>query len=96
MALGAEEISGAELVRRLVASGLRIPATHRPGKLDEILTQRFSRLFPGTSPEREPVVADPLARWSEPHRHYNNRSHLLGTDLLVRHGDWTRKRSDAV
>lgn len=99
VALGAEEVSGAELVRRLVASGLRIPAAQRPGKLDKILTQRFNRLFPGTSPlEREPVVADLLTRWSEPHRHYHDRSHLLavlkGIDLLVRHGEdcgrWTR------
>lgn len=99
VALGAEEVSGAELVRRLVASGLRIPAAQRPGKLDKILTQRFNRLFPGTSPlEREPVVADLLARWSEPHRHYHDRSHLLAVlksvDVLMRHGEdcgrWTR------
>lgn len=92
VALGAEEVSGAELVRRLVASGLRIPASHRPGKLDKILTQRFNRLLPGHSPlEREPVVADLLARWSEPHRHYHDRSHLLAVlksvDLLLRQGE---------
>lgn len=99
VARGAEEVSGADLVRRLVASGLRIPAAQRAGKLDKILTQRFNRLFPGTSPlEREPVVADLLARWSEPHRHYHDRSHLLAVlraiDVLVRHGEdcgrWTR------
>jgi predicted metal-dependent HD superfamily phosphohydrolase len=92
VARGAVEVSGAELVRRLVASGLRIPASHRPGKLDKILTQRFNRLLPGHSPlEREPVVADLLARWSEPHRHYHDRSHLLavlkGIDLLLHHGE---------
>jgi predicted metal-dependent HD superfamily phosphohydrolase len=99
VALGAHEVEGAELVRRLVASGLRIPAAQRPGKLDKILIQRFNRLLPGHSPlERDPVVADLLARWSEPHRHYHDRSHLLavlkGIDLLVRHGEdcgrWTR------
>ncbi|GAA1115962.1 DUF4031 domain-containing protein [Citricoccus alkalitolerans] len=99
VARGAEEVSGADLVRRLVSSGLRIPAAQRAGKLDKILTQRFNRLFPGASPlEREPVVADLLARWSEPHRHYHDRSHLLAVlraiDVLVRHGEdcgrWTR------
>lgn len=99
VARGAVEVSGAELVRRLVASGLRIPAAQRPGKLDRILTHRFNRLFPGTSPlEREPLLTDLLARWSEPHRHYHDRSHLLavlkGIDLLARHGEecgrWTR------
>ena len=92
VARGAVEVSGAELVRRLVASGLRIPASHRSGKLDKVLTQRFNRLLPGHSPlERDPVVADLLARWSEPHRHYHDRSHLLavlkGIDLLLRHGE---------
>lgn len=99
VALGAEEVTGAELVRRLVASGLRIPATQRPGRLDKVLTQRFNRLFPGTSPlEREPVVTELLARWSEPHRNYHDRTHLLAVlkavDLLDRHGEdcgrWTR------
>jgi len=99
VARGAREVSGAELVRRLVASGLRIPAARRPGRLDRVLSQRFHRLLPGHSPlERDPVVAELLARWSEPHRHYHDRSHLLGVltsiDLLLRHGEdcgrWVR------
>ncbi|MFC7403227.1 DUF4031 domain-containing protein [Citricoccus sp. GCM10030269] len=99
VARGAEEVSGTELVRRLVASGLRIPAAQRSGKLDKVLIQRFNRLLPGHSPlEREPVVADLLGRWSQPHRHYHDRSHLLAVlkaiDLLLRHGEecgrWTR------
>lgn len=101
VALGAEEVTGAELVRRLVASGLRIPASHRPGRLDKVLTQRFNRLLPDHSPlDRGPVVADLLARWSEPHRHYHDRSHLLsvlkGIDLLVRHGEDCGRRVRAV
>lgn len=88
---GAVEVSGAELVRRLVASGLRIPAARRPGKLDKVLGRRFDRLFPGHHDlNRGPVFQDLMDRWSEPHRHYHDTHHLLAVlnalDLLERQG----------
>lgn len=92
VAAGALEVSGSELVRRLVASGLRIPAAQRPSKLQKILHQRFDRLFPGTSElDRDPIASALIERWSEPHRHYHDLSHLLSVlkalDLLERQGE---------
>lgn len=92
VAAGAVEVSGSELVRRLVACGLRIPAAQRPSKLQKILHQRFDRLFPGTSElDRDPIVSGLLERWSESHRHYHDLSHLLSVlkalDLLERQGE---------
>lgn len=92
VAAGAEEVSGSDLVRRLVASGLRIPAAQRSSKLGKILHQRFDRLFPDTSMlDRQPIAEALLECWSEPHRHYHDRSHLLATlkaiDLLEKQGE---------
>ncbi|MEU3847142.1 DUF4031 domain-containing protein [Micrococcus terreus] len=92
VARGAVEVSGAELVRRLVASGLRIPAARRPGKLDKVLRRRFDRLLPGHHDlNRGPVFQDLMDRWSEPHRHYHDPHHLLAVlnaiDLLERQGE---------
>lgn len=92
VSLGAVEVSGVELVRRLVASGLRIPAARRPGKLDKVLRRRFDRLFPGRHDlNLGPVFQDLMGRWSEPHRHYHDTHHLLAVlnaiDLLERQGE---------
>ncbi|WHS27250.1 DUF4031 domain-containing protein [Auritidibacter ignavus] len=92
VAAGAEEVSGHELVRRLVKSGLRITAAERSSKLEKILHRRFDRLFPETSElDRDPVFTDLYQRWSQPHRHYHDPSHLLsvlkGIDLLQRAGE---------
>ncbi|MGO1183980.1 MAG: DUF4031 domain-containing protein [Micrococcaceae bacterium] len=92
VAAGALEVSGGELVRRLVASGLRIPAAQRPSKLQKILHQRFDRLFPGTSElDRDPIATGLIERWREPHRHYHDLSHLLAVlkalDVLERQGE---------
>lgn len=92
VARGAVEVSGTELVRRLVSSGLRVPASRRPGKTDSVLRRRFDRLLPGHHPlHRQTVFHDLLDRWSEPHRHYHDPRHLLAVlssiDLLERHGE---------
>ncbi|WP_306420612.1 DUF4031 domain-containing protein [Arthrobacter sp. JCM 19049] len=42
---GAQPVSGGELVRRLVASGIRVPGRHRPEKLDKILLRRWVRTW---------------------------------------------------
>lgn len=87
VARGALPVSGTELVRRLVASGLRVPARQRSEKLDRILAARWEQLLPG-HPE---AGSDLLGRWSEPHRNYHGRSHLLAVlaamDRLVAEGE---------
>lgn len=70
---GAKEVTGGELVRALVASGLRIPAKYRPEKLDTILRRRWARTLP-TEPE---LGKELLALWSQEHRYYHDRVHLL-------------------
>ncbi len=89
---GAEEVSGSELVRRLVKSGLRITAVERASKLEKILHQRFDRLFPNTSElERTPICDSLLERWNEEHRHYHGLTHLMSVlkniDYLERQGE---------
>jgi predicted metal-dependent HD superfamily phosphohydrolase len=73
VARGASEVSGGELVRRLVASGLRIPARRRGSKLDSVLLDHWNRLLPG----RPELGRDLVARWGEAHRRYHDRTHLL-------------------
>lgn len=92
VAAGAEEVTGGELVRRLVKSGLRITAAERPSKLEKILHDRFARLFPNASVlDREPIATGLLERWSEEHRHYHDLSHLMSVlkaiDVLERAGE---------
>ena len=83
IAAGALPVSSTELVRRLVHSGLRVPARERPERLDAILRSRWDRLVPGNST----LGDDLLARWSQPHRKYHDRAHLLavlsGLDRLT-------------
>lgn len=84
---GAVPVSATELVRRLVRSGLRVPARQRPEKLDRILLASWDKLVP-TVPS---VGRELLIRWSEDHRHYHDRAHLLAVlralDLLAARGE---------
>ena len=93
VARGAVPVSGRELVRRLVASGLRVPARGRVEKRDAVLARRWAALFEDSAARSEAVQAagrDLLERWAQPHRHYHDRSHLLAVleavDLLERAG----------
>lgn len=93
VARGAVPVSGRELVRRLVASGLRVPARGRAEKRDAVLARRWAALFEGAGARAEAVDAagrDLRERWAQPHRHYHDRSHLLAVleavDLLERAG----------
>jgi len=83
VARGAVPVQATELVRRLLRSGLRVPARQRPEKLDGILAAAWERLAPGHGR----IGADLIERWSEPHRHYHDRTHLLAViralDLLA-------------
>ena len=89
---GALEVSGSELVRRLVKSGLRITAAERASKLEKILHQRFDRLLPNTSElDRGPICDALIERWGEEHRHYHDLTHLMSVlkniDHLERQGE---------
>jgi predicted metal-dependent HD superfamily phosphohydrolase len=70
---GAVEVSGGDLTRILVASGLRIPARRRAKRLRSVLAGRWETLLPGTSE----LGAGLVERWSEPHRAYHDMRHLL-------------------
>ncbi|AIY02621.1 hypothetical protein ART_3022 [Arthrobacter sp. PAMC 25486] len=85
MAAGAVPISGKELARILVASGLRIKAKYRVKSVSTVLELRWNALMP-----RQPGLgAELLGRWSEPHRHYHSATHLLAVlealDALTGH-----------
>lgn len=82
LAAGAQPVSAGELVRRLILSGIRIPSRFRPEKLDRILLRRFARTLP------IPHVGQTLLEaWSQAHRKYHDRVHLLSVlealDLLT-------------
>ena len=103
VARGAVPVSGRELVRRLAASGLRVPARNRAEKRDVVLARRWARLFEGTTASPDAVTTagrDLLARWAEPHRHYHDPAHLLAVlesvDLLERAGAETGPDPRAV
>ncbi|KNC17223.1 hypothetical protein AC792_14910 [Arthrobacter sp. RIT-PI-e] len=89
---GALAVGGAELVRALVASGLRVPARRRRPKLRAALTARWAALLPGASD----VGAELLDRWSEPHREYHTPTHLLavleGAEALLTPADAALRR----
>ncbi len=76
VAQGALEVSSTELLRRLVAGGLRVrPADRTPRRpaAREALVAAWQLLgLPGN----EAVRDDLLERWSEPHRRYHDVRHL--------------------
>lgn len=73
VALGAREVSGRNLARALIASGLRIPARERAKALELPLLARWDALLPG----RGDLGREVLDRWAEPHRRYHTRAHLF-------------------
>ncbi|MCB5282735.1 MULTISPECIES: DUF4031 domain-containing protein [unclassified Arthrobacter] len=83
VAAGAIPVEGRILVRRLIASGLRIPARRRSGSLKLPLLTRWN----GTLPGHDALFLDLLDRWGEEHRKYHGRTHLLAVlealDLLT-------------
>lgn len=75
VALGAVPVSGKELLRRLVASGLRVRSHERTPKRGQAragLVSAWERLLPG----QEWLGADLLARWGAAERHYHDVRHL--------------------
>ncbi|CAM3304145.1 hypothetical protein PSET11_00965 [Arthrobacter ulcerisalmonis] len=87
VAAGAIPVEARVLVRRLIASGLRIPARQRNKSLKVPLLNRWEAIMPG----HDALFLDLLDRWSEPHRHYHGCTHLLSTlealDLLTEPAD---------
>lgn len=77
---GAVPVSGRELIRRLVASGLRVRSADRSVARERgrqaTLEQRWTATA-GASPGAAAVGAELLRRWAEPHRHYHGTAHLL-------------------
>ncbi|WP_449374394.1 DUF4031 domain-containing protein [Arthrobacter psychrolactophilus] len=82
VAAGATPLSGKELARTLVASGLRIKAKYRVKSVATVLELRWNALLP----DQPELGAALLARWNEPHRNYHSATHLLAVlealDLL--------------
>ena len=78
VALGADEVSANELVRRLIASGLRTRTPERTPKratAHTALVQRWDALMPA-----EPGFGlELIERWSSEGRHYHDVRHLLAT-----------------
>jgi predicted metal-dependent HD superfamily phosphohydrolase len=83
---GAVPVDGRILVRKLIASGLRIPARRRNGSLKLPLLTRWNEVLPG----HDALFLDLLDRWGEEHRRYHGRTHLLAVlealDLLSEPG----------
>ncbi|HET8879268.1 MAG TPA: DUF4031 domain-containing protein [Arthrobacter sp.] len=73
VAAGALPVEGRVLVRKLIASGLRIPARRRSGSLKLPLLTRWNETLPG----HDALFLDLLDRWGEEHRNYHSRTHLL-------------------
>ncbi len=69
---GAQEVTGTQLTRILIRSGLRVPFKERPSKIRPRLLRAWEALAPGASA----VGADLLERWEQPHRAYHNSVHL--------------------
>lgn len=90
---GAIELSGAELTRLLIASGLRIPLKERPEKIRPRLLRAWEAAFAPrledaeVSSELRAQVAELgeslLQAWEQPHRAYHHSGHLsqMLTDL---------------
>jgi predicted metal-dependent HD superfamily phosphohydrolase len=80
---GAIPVEARILVRKLIASGLRIPARQRNKSLKVPLFNRWDAIMPG----HDTLFLDLLDRWSEPHRRYHGCTHLLSVlealDLLT-------------
>ncbi|MBF4458632.1 DUF4031 domain-containing protein [Pseudoclavibacter sp. VKM Ac-2867] len=81
VALGAEPVGGSELVRRLVAGGVRVPARDRPKRARLTLVRRWAELeLPVTGGRQRATDAlrdELLDAWSAPSRHYHDVTHLL-------------------
>jgi predicted metal-dependent HD superfamily phosphohydrolase len=83
VAAGAVPVEGRILVRKLIDSGLRIPARRRNASLKLPLLTHWNAILP----DHDALFLDLLDRWGEEHRRYHGRTHLLAVlealDLLA-------------
>lgn len=70
---GAIPVEARVLVRKLIASGLRIPARDRNKALTVPLMKHWNTIYPG----HEELGLELLERWGEDTRKYHGRTHLL-------------------
>jgi len=73
VAAGAIPVEARVLVRKLIASGLRIPARERSKALTVPLMERWNSTYPG----HEELGLELLERWGDDSRKYHSRTHLL-------------------
>lgn len=81
---GAIELSGAQLTRTLIASGLRIPLKERPEKIRPRLLRAWEAAFaprlekaPATFQQQVAELGERLLQaWEQPHRAYHHSGHL--------------------
>ncbi len=96
VAAGAAPVPATELLRRLVAGGLRVrkPArTPRPQQVLPRLAAAWDRLLPGSAA----LGRELLERWQEPHRHYHDVRHLAhALDALAAISDGEPSRPVAL
>lgn len=87
VASGAIPVEARVLVRKLIASGLRIPARQRSKSLKLPLLNRWESIMSG----QDALFLDLFDRWGEEHRKYHGRTHLLAVleavDLLTEPAD---------
>ena len=69
---GAREVSGSQLTRILIDSGLRVPLRERPNKIRPRLMRAWDSWLPGHTALGE----DLLERYEQPHRKYHTSVHL--------------------
>ena len=74
---GAREVSGSQLTRILIGSGLRVPLRERPNKIRPRLMRAWDSLLPGHTALGE----DLLERYEQPHRKYHTSVHL--SEMLI-------------
>lgn len=75
VALGAEPVRETELIRRLLASGLRVRGPARTPKRAEVVPG-LSCAWESTLPAATALGDGLLRRWTEDHRHYHDARHL--------------------
>lgn len=98
VAAGALPVAPADLLRRLVAGGVRVRTPARTPKQADVmpwLAAQWSTLLPG----RAALGGELLRRWQEPHRHYHDVRHLaqsLGALAAVSEGRAPRPVALAV
>ena len=76
VAAGAEPVRETQLIRRLIAGGMRLRAVDRTPKR-AVALERAHRAWAELLPGTEDVGTRLLERWSDPSRHYHDVRHLV-------------------